>query len=122
METRLHSERRTTVRTTLREILERPVRQLPRGRRLHPQLAADSIERVADGRPLRVLDAGAGEGLFVTALACRHGGWTVDAVDLSENVLTLGHRLAETQRVSNVLFERPDATKPSHSPWDRISR
>jgi SAM-dependent methyltransferase len=100
------------VRTTLRETLERHVRELPPGRLLRQQLAIESIERFADGRPLRILDAGSGEGLFATALGRRNPDWHVDAVDLSEEALALGRGLAAERRASNVRFERADVTQP----------
>ena len=84
------------MRTRLREILERHVRDLPPGRRLRQRLATDSIERFGDGRSLHVLDAGAGEGLLATALARRHSDWTIDAVDLSEDKLKLAKELGAT--------------------------
>src|SRR5438477_458070 len=90
----------------LREILERQVRELPPGRRLRQELARASIERFADGRPIRVLDAGAGEGLLATALGRRHPDWTVAAVDLSDEALSLGRELAAERRAANVRFER----------------
>ncbi len=96
----------------LREILQRNVRELPPGRRLRQELATASIERFADGRPLRVLDAGCGEGLLATALGRRHPDWTVDAVDLSEEALRLGRELAAERQASNVRFARADVTKP----------
>jgi SAM-dependent methyltransferase len=96
----------------LREILERHVRELPPGRRLRQDFARASIERFADGRPLRVLDAGAGEGLLATALGRRHPDWTVAAVDLSDEALALGRRLAEERHAPNVRFEHADVTKP----------
>jgi SAM-dependent methyltransferase len=98
--------------TTLRETLERHVRELPPGRRLRQELATESIERFADGRPLHVLDAGSGEGLLATDLGRRHPEWTVDAVDLSEAALALGRELAEDRRASNVRFQRVDVTSP----------
>ena len=91
--------------------MERHVRELPPGRRLRQELARDSIERFADGRPLGVLDAGAGEGLLATDLARRHPDWTVAAVDLSEEALALGRDLAAERR-ANVRFEQADVTKP----------
>jgi SAM-dependent methyltransferase len=96
----------------LREILERHVRELPPGRRLRQELARASIERFANGRPLRVLDAGAGEGLLATALGRRHPDWTVAAVDLSEEALARGRELAAERHAANVRFERADVTKP----------
>jgi SAM-dependent methyltransferase len=96
----------------LREILEQHVRELPPGRRLRQELARASIERFADGRPLRVLDAGAGEALLATALGRRHPDWTVAAVDLSDEALALGRRLAEERHTPNVRFEQADVTKP----------
>ncbi|HEX6699560.1 MAG TPA: methyltransferase domain-containing protein [Gaiellaceae bacterium] len=95
----------------LREILERHVRELPPGRRLRQELARASIERFADGRPLRVLDAGAGEGLLATALGRRHPDWTVAAVDLSQEALSLGRELAEERHAANVRFDQADVTK-----------
>jgi len=100
------------VRTKLREILERHLRELPPGRRLRQDLATASIERFADGRPLRVLDAGSGEGLLATALGRSHPDWRVDAVDLSEEVLALGRDLAAERNAANVRFQRADVTKP----------
>jgi SAM-dependent methyltransferase len=106
----------------LREILERHVRELPPGRRLRQELARASIERFADGRPLRVLDAGAGEGLLATALGRRHPDWTVAAVDLSEDALALGRELAEERRAANVRFEQADVTKPlGTSEYDAVA-
>ena len=106
----------------LREILERQVRELPPGRRLRQELARASIERFADGRPLRVLDAGAGEGLLATDLGRRHPDWTVAAVDLSEEALALGRELAAERRAANVRFERADVTKPlGTSEYDAVA-
>ena len=102
--------------------MERQVRELPPGRRLRQELARGSIERFADGRPLRVLDAGAGEGLLATALGRRHPDWTVAAVDLSEEALALGRELAAERRAANVRFERADVTKPlGTSEYDAVA-
>ena len=110
------------MRTKLRDILERHVRELPPGRRLRQELATASIERFADGRPLRVLDAGSGEGLLATSLGRSHPDWTVDAVDLSEEALALGRKLAEERHASNVRFMRADVTEPlGRSIYDAVA-
>jgi SAM-dependent methyltransferase len=96
----------------VRERLERRVRHLPPARRLRFRLALGSLERFANGRPLRVLDAGAGEGLLALAVAGRHPDWTVVAADLRPEALQRGGDDADRAGMTNLRFEQLDLTQP----------
>ena len=99
------------LRATARGLGERSARNLPAARRLRFLLAIDALERYADHRPLRVLDAGCGEGLLAEALARRHPDWQIVAADLDDVQLNQGReRVAETG-VHNVRFDRVDVTE-----------
>jgi SAM-dependent methyltransferase len=112
----MQADRRSTrwladrMTTKLREILERRVRELPPGRYMRQRLARASLERFADGRPLRVLDAGCGEGLLTTDLGRRHPSWTIEGVDISEDAILAGRALASERRAENVTFRRGNVT------------
>lgn len=75
-------------------------------------LALRSLDEFADGAPLRVLDAGAGEGLLSLALARRHPDWAVVAADLRRDALERGRADAEREGLRNVRFEPIDLTRP----------
>jgi SAM-dependent methyltransferase len=96
----------------IRERLERRLRHLPPARRLRFLLALRSLDSFADGRPLRILDAGAGDGLLSLAVAERYPGSTVVAADLREEALERGRRDADRDGVRNVRFEPIDVTRP----------
>jgi SAM-dependent methyltransferase len=96
----------------VRERLERRVRHLPPARRLRFGLAVGSLERFASGKPLRVLDAGAGEALLAIAIARRHPDWTVVAADVRGDALQRGREDADRAGVTNLRFERLDLTQP----------
>jgi SAM-dependent methyltransferase len=104
--------RTTELSTALRERLERGVRHLPPARRLRFRLALRSLERFDRDGPLRVLDAGAGEGILALAIARRYPTWTVVAADLREEALERGRRDADRDGVRNVRFELVDLTRP----------
>jgi SAM-dependent methyltransferase len=100
----------------VRERLERRVRHLPPARRLRFGLALRSLERFARDRPLRVLDAGAGEGILALAIARRHPAWTVVAADARDEALQVGRRDADREGVRNLRFELLDLTRPVPGP------
>ena len=76
----------------VRNRLDRATREFAPARRLRFALAAESLERSAAGRPISVLDAGCSEGLFSESLARRHRHWTIEAVDIDEDVIALAQR------------------------------
>jgi SAM-dependent methyltransferase len=100
----------------VRERLERRVRHLPPARRLRFGLARHSLERFANDGPIRVLDAGAGDGILALTIARRHPEWTVVAADAREDALQLGRREADREAVRNLSFERLDLTQPVPGP------
>jgi SAM-dependent methyltransferase len=86
----------------VRNRLDRATREFAPTRRLRFALAAESLERSAAGRPIRVLDAGSSEGLFSESLARRHRDWTIDAVDIDEDVIALARKSFEEAHLDNV--------------------
>ena len=104
--------RTTELSAAVRARLERYARDLPPARRLRFQLVLRSLESYGRNGPLRVLDAGAGEGVLSLAIARRHPAWTVVAVDLREDALQRGRQEADREGVRNLRFERLDLTRP----------
>jgi SAM-dependent methyltransferase len=90
-------------------------RDVPAARRLRFALAADAVERFSTARPfeaepLRVLDAGGGDGLLAEALARRHPEWLIVAGDLDSDRLEMGRRRLGPD-LHNVEFARMDLTR-----------
>ena len=75
-------------------------------------LALQSLSSFGDGAPIRVLDAGSGDGLLSLAIAERHPAWTVVAADAREDALERGRRDADRDGLENISFERLDVTRP----------
>ena len=75
-------------------------------------LALRSLASLGDGTPVRVLDAGAGDGLLALAIAERHPAWTVVAADVREDALERGRADADRDGIGNVRFEQLDLTRP----------
>jgi SAM-dependent methyltransferase len=98
--------------STLRERLERRLRHLPPARRLRFMLALRSLSSLDGAAEIRVLDAGAGEGLLSLAIAERYPDWTVVAADLREDALERGRADADRNGLGNVRFEPIDITRP----------
>ena len=84
------------------------MRALPPARRLRFELVADALERFAAGRPLRLLDAGCGDGEFAAAIARRYLSWSVVGVDLADDMLERGR--AAVAGLSNVELVHTDIT------------
>ena len=84
---------------------------LPPARRLRFELASEALEQFAAGRPLRVLDAGCGDGSFAVAIARRHPAWSIVAVDLADDLLARGRQSAARAKLANVEFVRGDVTE-----------
>jgi SAM-dependent methyltransferase len=83
---------------------------MPPARQLRFRLAIEALERFADGRPVRVLDAGCGEGLLTVALASRHPEWLIVGVDLSADAVRDAGREAVRLGLPNAAFARADLT------------
>ncbi|HWO46509.1 MAG TPA: class I SAM-dependent methyltransferase, partial [Solirubrobacterales bacterium] len=70
----------------LRAILEERLALMAPSRRLRLALSDEVISGEARG-PLRVLDAGCGDGLLTLSLARRHADWALLGIDLRADLL-----------------------------------
>jgi len=95
----------------IRAALEERIALMAPSRRLRLALAEQAIERFADGQPVRVLDAGCGDGLITLALAKRHPSWTLVGMDLSGELLAGARERARNRGRGNVGFIETDLTK-----------
>jgi len=80
-------------------------------RRLRLALADEAVTRFAAGRPIRLLDAGSGDGLPALELAERHPDWEIVGMDLSPRLLDGARRRAANRGLANVAFHEADLTK-----------
>jgi SAM-dependent methyltransferase len=90
--------------------LEHRTRLLPPARRLRFELVLEMVDGIGAGRPLRVLDAGAGEGLLTMTLARRHSDWQIVAADADDAMLDRGRHRKAGEGLGNVSFVRADLT------------
>jgi SAM-dependent methyltransferase len=97
---------------TVRAYLEEGLALMAPARRLRLSLADRALTSYAEGRPLRLLDAGCGDGLLSLALARRHPDWTLIGVDLREDMLAGARARAEGRGLANVSFEAADLLRP----------
>lgn len=81
-------------------------------RRLRFALALEELERYAGTRPLRVLDAGCGDGLLSLAIAQRHHSWEVVGVDVLSEAISTARRRAQQRGLGNVRFVHGDLLDP----------
>jgi SAM-dependent methyltransferase len=111
------------LRARLGAFAERRVRDLPPARRLRVRLAASALERNAAGRDVAVLDAGCEVGLLSLTLARRNPGWSIAAVDISEDSLAVARARAAEQRATNVSFGLADLTRdaPDGDGFDAVA-
>lgn len=96
----------------LRAILEERLALMAPARRLRLKVADQALSEHAAGRPLRLLDAGCGDGLLTLALAKRHPEWTLCGVDLREDLLDGARRRARGRGLGNVEFQAGDLLRP----------
>ena len=75
-------------------------------------LADAAVAAAAGDGPLRVLDAGCGDGLGTLALARRHAAWDLVGVDLRDDLLDGARARARARRLENVQFACADLTQP----------
>jgi SAM-dependent methyltransferase len=92
--------------------LEERIALMAPSRRLRMSLAEKAIKRFAAKQPIRVLDAGCGDGLITLALAKRHPSWTMVGMDLSAELLAGARERARNRPLANVNFLETDLTKP----------
>ena len=96
----------------LRAILEERLALMAPARRLRLRTAERALGEFAGDRPLRILDAGCGDGLLTLALAKRHPRWTLLGVDLREDLLDGARKRAAGRGLGNVEFQAADLLKP----------
>jgi len=96
----------------LRAILEERLALMAPARRLRLKLAERELRSYAGGRPLRVLDAGCGDGLLSLALAGQHREWALVGMDLRDDMLSGARARAESRRLGNVSFQAADLLRP----------
>jgi len=103
---------RTPSRSTASAALEERLALMAPARRLRLALADQIVSAEAAGRPIRLLDAGAGDGLLSLALAKRHPEWSVVGVDLRDDMLEGARRRAAARELPNATFQAADLTGP----------
>lgn len=96
----------------LRAILEERLALMAPARRLRLRTAERALRGYAGGKPLRLLDAGCGDGLLTLALAKRHPEWTLLGIDLRDDLLDGARRRAAARGLDNVEFKPADLLKP----------
>lgn len=97
---------------SVRGAIEERVALMAPARRLRLALAERAVGEFAGERPVRVLDAGCGDGLLALALAARHPKWTLTGMDLREELLRGARERASNRGLANATFEAADLTRP----------
>jgi SAM-dependent methyltransferase len=96
----------------LRAILEERLALMAPARRLRLKAADRALGAWAGEQPIRLLDAGCGDGLLTLALARRHPSWTVLGVDIRQDLLDGARRRAQARGLDNISFELGDLLRP----------
>lgn len=92
-------------------LLERLALSAP-SRRQRFGLVEDVLAGEIGQRPVRVLDAGCGDGLLSLGLAARHPSWSVLGLDFREELIEMARSRARKRGMHNVRFVRADLTEP----------
>jgi trans-aconitate methyltransferase len=92
----------------LRDRGEMILRDAAPARRMRTDLALARLSTL-DG-PVRLLDAGCDVGLLSLALARRFPSWTIDAVDVNDEMLERGRRWAASEGLTQVSYRHADVT------------
>jgi trans-aconitate methyltransferase len=103
---------RREISVRLRAILEERLVLMAPARRLRLEVADRALSAHSAGRPIRVLDAGCGDGLLSLALAKRHPDWSLLGVDRREDLLDGARARAMARSLANVNFEAADLLEP----------
>jgi trans-aconitate methyltransferase len=93
-------------------VLEERLALMAPSRRLRLALADQILTERAGGRPIRVLDAGCGDGLLTLSLARRHPDWELTGIDRRDDLLEGARARALARSLSNVRFQAADLTEP----------
>jgi len=101
-----------SVLQTVRAVLEERLALMAPARRLRLREAERTLDAYAAGRPLRVLDAGCGDGLLTLTAAKRRPRWRLLGVDLREDLLAGARQRAAGRGLGNVEFEAADLLRP----------
>jgi trans-aconitate methyltransferase len=88
--------------------IEERLALLAPARRLRLAMAERQVRARSRGRPVRVLDAGCGDGLLSLSLAKRNPEWELLGVDRDEGALAGARARAGARRLPNVRFEPAD--------------
>jgi SAM-dependent methyltransferase len=96
----------------LRAVLEERLALMAPARRLRLALAEEEVLRRLGSGPLRVLDAGCGDGLLSLAMAERHRDWALLGVDRRDDLLDGARARAGAGSLGNVAFAAADLEKP----------
>lgn len=105
-------ERRDALAQTLRAGVEERLALMAPSRRLRLACADEAVTEFGAGRPLRVLDAGCGDGLLALALAKRHPQWEIVGMDIRDDLLAGARERAASRGLGNVVFRQADLTRP----------
>jgi SAM-dependent methyltransferase len=97
---------------SVRGAIEERIALMAPARRLRLALAERAVVAFAGSRPVRVLDAGCGDGLLALALAARHPGWTLTGMDLREELLRGARERAANRGLANASLQAADPTRP----------
>lgn len=93
-------------------ILEERLALMAPSRRLRLALADEVVAGHAGDGPIRLLDAGCGDGLLSLSLAKRHPRWVILGVDRREDLLRGARLRAASRSLPNVAFEPGDLEEP----------
>jgi SAM-dependent methyltransferase len=90
--------------------LEQSTRTYGPARRLRYQLVLRRLAELDGRQPLRILDAGAGDGQLGEALARRRPAWRIVAADRDREMLERGRRRMDGAPLGNLEFMEADLT------------
>jgi SAM-dependent methyltransferase len=98
-------------RARLRASSERALRDFAPARGMRVRLACERLVAWGGDCHVRVLDAGAEHGLLSLAVARRRPDWTIDAVDVNDDMLALGRARAAEEGLTRIEFRHADVTR-----------
>jgi SAM-dependent methyltransferase len=101
----------TSARDLLRDSVERVLRDTAPARRMRTQLALERLAAWGGGRPVRLLDAGCDVGLLSLAAAERFPQWSIEAVDVNDDMLAQGRAWAGERGLEQIAFRHADVTR-----------